>query len=211
MAQSPLRQKIGDVYSKALKSGTLTDRKNAMSTYKAYSTALRNMSLQGNVLMGNNTKQLVIRVGRSQIGRLSMFYYDPKTKNDLPYYDRFPMIMPLEIYKDGFLGINFHYISPRQRAILMDVINDKVLHNAYLSPKQKLSMSYRIMKSAVRAPQFIPCIKRYLYTHLRSKIYVIEPDAWFMALFLPLERFEKAPTSRVHKESMRKIQNYGGF
>lgn len=213
MARRPsvTRTFIGQEFARAVRGGTLTDRKNAMSTYKAYATALQKTGIKGNVFMGTNTKQLVVRVTRNQIGRLSMFFYDPKTKNELPYFDRYPMIMPIEIYKDGFLGINFHYISPRQRAILMDAINDRVLKNTQMSPKQKLTMSYRIMKSLVGAPQYIPCIKRYLYSHLRSKIYVIEPDAWNMALFLPVERFEKAPKERVWKESLRKTKNYGAF
>ena len=38
-------------------------------------------------------------------GRLNMFIYDPKLKKKLPYYDTFPLVLPLENYNDGFLGI----------------------------------------------------------------------------------------------------------
>ena len=41
-------------------------------------------------------------------GLLNMFFYDPKGRNTLPYYDTFPLVLPLEEYPDGFLGINFH-------------------------------------------------------------------------------------------------------
>jgi hypothetical protein len=44
------------------------------------------------------------------IGKLNMFFYDPKFKKTLPYYDTFPLVLPLEAYSDGFLGINFHYL-----------------------------------------------------------------------------------------------------
>ena len=30
------------------------------------------------------------------------FFYDPKTKDKLPYYDRFPVVIINEIYPDGF-------------------------------------------------------------------------------------------------------------
>ena len=43
-------------------------------------------------------------------GRLNMFFYDPKFKKTLPYYDTFPLVLPLEPYSDGFLGINLHYL-----------------------------------------------------------------------------------------------------
>ena len=39
--------------------------------------------------------------------RLNMFFYDPKLKKKLPYYDTFPLVLPLENYSDGFLGLNF--------------------------------------------------------------------------------------------------------
>ena len=43
-------------------------------------------------------------------GKLNMFIYDPKWKKKLPYYDTFPLVLPLETYPDGFLGINMHYL-----------------------------------------------------------------------------------------------------
>ena len=49
------------------------------------------------------------RNNRPFYGRLNMFFYDPKYKKKLPYYDTFPLVLPIERYPDGFLGINFHY------------------------------------------------------------------------------------------------------
>ena len=34
--------------------------------------------------------------GRPSIGRLNMFFYDPKYKKTLPYYDTFPLVLPIE-------------------------------------------------------------------------------------------------------------------
>ena len=44
-------------------------------------------------------------------GRLNMFIYDPKFKKTLPYYDTFPLVLPLEKYNDGCLL----YTSPSPR------------------------------------------------------------------------------------------------
>jgi hypothetical protein len=35
---------------------------------------------------------------KSIIGRMYFYYYDPKTKDSLPYYDRFPLVIPIERY-----------------------------------------------------------------------------------------------------------------
>ena len=40
-------------------------------------------------------------------GKLNMFVYDPKFKKQLPYYDTFPLVLPLETYSDGFLESTF--------------------------------------------------------------------------------------------------------
>ena len=53
-------------------------------------------------------------------GSLNMFVYSPKGRNKLPYYDTFPLVLPLKRYKDGFLGLNFHYLPYAMRARLLD-------------------------------------------------------------------------------------------
>jgi hypothetical protein len=53
-------------------------------------------------------------------GRLNMFFYDPKYKQVLPYYDRFPLVLPLQTIPGGFMGMNFHYLRPLQRVSLLD-------------------------------------------------------------------------------------------
>ena len=39
---------------------------------------------------------------RPSAGRLNMFLYDPKTKNRLPYYDVFPLVLLLNLLKVDF-------------------------------------------------------------------------------------------------------------
>ena len=75
--------------------------------------------------LGTPTQSELIRdgkiAGRFHIGRLNMFVYDPKYKNKLPYYDTFPLVLPIERYDNGFLGINFHYLPYALRARLLDL------------------------------------------------------------------------------------------
>ena len=55
-----------------------------------------------------------------QMGKMYMFFYDPKHKATLPYYDRFPLVIPIERYPDGFLGLNMHYLAPKLRLSLLE-------------------------------------------------------------------------------------------
>ena len=58
----------------------------------------------------------LMRTGASQNrpvvtpGEMYMFYYDAKHKDTLPYWDRFPLVFPFSKVKDGFLGLNLHYL-----------------------------------------------------------------------------------------------------
>jgi len=121
-------------------------------------------------------------------GFMYLFSYDPKTKEDLPYYDRFPLVFPFTIHPDGFTGINMHYLPHLLRARLMDALYN-LASNGNFDEKTKLRMSYDILNAASRYKYFKPCIKRYLYSQLRTRFLLIPSNEWDIALFLPLERF----------------------
>ena len=50
--------------------------------------------------------------GRRIIGSMQMFFYDPKHKETLPYYDKVSFVNYIKTRKGGFLGLNLHYLPP---------------------------------------------------------------------------------------------------
>ena len=142
--------------------------------------------------------------GNSTIGKMYFYFYDPKTKDTLPYYDRFPLVIPIESYRDGFLGLNLHYLSTKQRLILLDKLY-ATLNNKKYDDTTKLKINYNILSHARRYKEFEPCVKRYLYSHLRSRIMEIPADDWEIGLFLPTEQFVKATATKVQRDSIRSI------
>ena len=137
---------------------------------------------------------------RFQLGGLYFFFYDPKTKAQLPYYDVFPLVMPLEKHPDGFLGINLHYLPPPLRARLMDALYSTVTDRKY-DENTALNISYSILSGASKYKYFKPCIKRYLASHVQSQYLNVEPRLWDAALFLPTASFKKANDSAVWMDS----------
>lgn len=144
-------------------------------------------------------------IGPKNIGQMFTFWYYAKHANELPYWDRLPLIFPIELYEDGFLGINLHYLPPYMRAKLMDAIYS-LMNNQRYDQTTRLIMTYRILKSAAKYRYFKPCVKRYLSNHVQSKFVRIEPTEWDMALMLPTERFVKARKQRVWSESEAKLK-----
>ena len=91
-------------------------------------------------------------------GRLNMFFYDPKFKKTLPYYDTFPLVLPLEKYPDGFLGINLHYLPMSLRIRLLDRLVD-YSNNTKFDESTRLAVDYSKLKNISLIK---PTLKRYL-------------------------------------------------
>lgn len=138
------------------------------------------------------------------IGKMFMYVYDPKLKDVLPYYDKFPLIFLVDIDQDGFYGINLHYISPQLRAKLMDALYSLRTNNKY-DDTTRLKISYQILNSASKFSYFKPCFKRYLHSHVQSRYLNVPVDNWDMALMLPTERFAKAQRSKVFRDSFLSV------
>ena len=141
---------------------------------------------------------------RSFLGRMYFYFYDPKTKDVLPYYDRFPLVIPIERYPDGFLGLNLHYIHPKQRIILLDKLSD-TLNNNEFDETTKLKVRYDYLKKASTIFEATPCIKRYFFTNIKSRFLEISADEWDIAALLPVSNFVNATPSKVYAESRKKF------
>jgi hypothetical protein len=139
-------------------------------------------------------------------GGLYFYAYDAKTKDVLPYWDRFPIIVLLDKYQDGHIGLNLHYLPPQLRVIFLSKLLTSF--NPQYSEKDnmmRLKISYDALKSS-GMKYYLPCIKRYLTTHVKSKILPIEPHEWTNAVYLPMQKFEKQNQNVVWKESERIIR-----
>ena len=138
-------------------------------------------------------------------GCLYFFYYDPKLKADLPYYDRFPLVLVLERYPDGFLGLNLHYLPLKYRVAFLDKLLDYAVWNENDDP-QRVRITYDILNASKRFRSFKPCIKRYLTQHVKSKILAVQPNEWEVATFLPVHQFKGAKPEQIWKESVQEIR-----
>ena len=150
---------------------------------------------------GTPTSLDLIRDGKRDskpfYGKLNMFVYDPKFKKKLPYYDTFPLVLPLETYPDGFLGINFHYLPIPLRVKLLDRLVD-FSNNTKFDESTRLVVDYSQLKNINIVK---PTIHKYLAGQLKSQFRRIDADEFTIATLLPVQRFQKASASAVWKES----------
>ena len=130
-------------------------------------------------------------------GLLNMFVYDPKLKDKLPYYDTFPLVLPIEEYNNGFLGINLHYLSVPMRIRLLDRLTETA-NNKKFDESTSLNANYSKLKNI---DLIKPCLKRYLASNVKTKFRKVEAEEFMVATLLPVQRFKKQSDSHVFAKS----------
>lgn len=157
-------------------------------------------SVSPSKIMSSGGENLQSSIEIDDIGKMFMYYYDPKLKDVLPFYDTFPLCLPIELYADGFLGLNLHYLPPKARANLFNALYETVSNDKY-DRTTRLRLTYRLLKGASRFGGYEQCVKRYLFSHVRSNYLYVDPENWDMALMLPTERFKGARKQTVWSQN----------
>lgn len=95
-----------------------------------------------------------------------MFYqYKAKWRQDLPYYDKYPLAFVLEMDERSFFAVNLHYYSPEERmGLVMSLSEDKI-------------------------PSFRKGAHKYLISEVRSPYLILAQQEWQTMCLLPVEEF----------------------
>ena len=145
---------------------------------------------------------------RQVVGSMFMFFYDPKHKETLPYYDSFPLVIVLKPAEGGFLGLNLHYLPPVLRAKFLDALLEVTNNNRY-DDTTKFKLTYNALQRAAKMKYFKPCIKHYLTDHVRSRFAMVPAPEWEIAVFLPTADFnsqgKKYNINKVYADSRNMI------
>ena len=188
-----------DLLAKGVRAGEIPARTDSARSW--YRDRARTTRITPDRLIRSDKERLTSRV---MIGRMYHFFYDPKHKKTLPYYDRFPLIFPFKRVRGGFLGINLHYLPLRLRAKLMDELYGLTRDNRF-DENTRLRLSYNVLNGASKYKYFKPCVKHYLTPHVKSRFLEVYAAEWDIALFLPTERFVGAGKGAVHADSRKMI------
>jgi hypothetical protein len=139
---------------------------------------------------------------KPKIGKLYTYLYNPKTKDKLPYYDIVPLVIPIQYTNNGFYGLNFHYLSLKERNKLLNII---LPFSENTTNQQNKKTSYAKLVS-LASGVWSPCCKRYLWSHIRTKFVEIPCKDWYEVIKLPVISFQKASASEVYKFTKGKMK-----
>ena len=143
------------------------------------------------------------QTAQETIGSMYMFFYDPKHKDTLPYYDTFPLVIVVGPAEGGFYGLNLHYLPPILRAKMLDALMETSASNK--TDDAKFAINYKKLQSIAKLRYYEPCFKHYLTAHVKSKFAEVPQPEWEIATFLPTAQFRKANSQKVYYDSRQKI------
>jgi hypothetical protein len=181
----------------AFRAGITPRTRESREWFRGKASNLRRINRQG--LM---QEAPLVRSNKEKIGAMMMFFYDPKTKDQLPYYDRFPVVIVVGPAEKGFYGLNLHYLPPVLRAQLLDRLMEYTTDDKY-NNSTRFDLKYSLLSSVSKLKYYKPCFKHYLDAHVQSQFAFVPSPEWEIATFLPTQMFAKKNINSVYRDSRR--------
>ena len=165
---------------------------------------------------GVKTQKVTVR---PNFGTMNLFYYRPKGAAKLPYYDVFPLVIPIgRRLNDGFVGLNFHYLSVPQRWLLLERLSMFQVPSELDSfdTGEGAGDAMALFWSKIRRKRGVrPIVKRYLTKNIKSRFLKIELSEMLIALSIPMERFytgkwggrKKYISEKVYRQTRREMMS----
>ena len=156
---------------------------------------------------------------RPNFGMMNLFYYRPKGAEKLPYYDIFPLVIPIgRRLNDGFVGINFHYLSVPQRWLLLERLSMFQVPSELdaFDTEEGAGDVMALFWSKIRRKRGVkPIVRRYLTKYIQTRFLKIELSEMLIALAIPMERFytgkwggrKRMRPEKVFKQTRREIMS----
>ena len=156
-------------------------------------------------------------------GLMNLFWYKPLHASKLSYYDIFPLVIPFKYHRNGFTGINFHYLSVPMRVALLERLQgfeeEAELYrlDEFGNEREKEVLAFQ-WSEIIGMRGLKKTIHRYLAKYVYSNFLKIGLDDMVVASLLPIERFYAGDLwsdmqQRVQPRSVwndsRRAENYG--
>lgn len=188
-----------------LSEGNITPRSKASQEW--FLEKIRGMS---DVSMNRNTmmrNEPLKQATKTIAGKMYMFWYNPKGKDELPYYDKFPLVLPLGVEGQTLLALNMHYLPVDLRqALFYGLLN--TVNNRKYDDSTYMKVTYEFLKSTAALKAYRPCVKKYLAGNIMGKIVNVPAQEWEIAVHMPTAVWMKKDESYVHNRSREQIRNF---
>ena len=122
-------------------------------------------------------------------GRLYLINYsNPITKDKLPYYDMFPLILPFNIESSLVTAINFHYLHPTSRIILLEKLSRFKIGDTDI--QTRIRADWNILSNFARFREVRPAVKKYRRSQIKVDFFSYNQMTGQLPLFCLLNNLE---------------------
>lgn len=140
-------------------------------------------------------------------GYIYHYKYIPKYKDTLSFYDGLPLIIYLKPHEDGktFYGYNIHFIPMKLREKIFEQFRFR--NNGTIIDDASIWVGMSLIQ------RFYPIIiRRYLYTHIREKIYPIPMRLYDIenVKYFPTENFYKLTSDQIFRLAVMEYRKNRG-
>lgn len=160
-------------------------------------------------------KEIVSKAVRSRtkanpmVGRIYTFAYLAKTRQTLPYFDRFPLSVCIGKKEGRWWSINLHYLPPDMRAAFLEELivkyaDDKTKRAARMKNETQLRIDWKKMKG-FNQKVFEHALTSYLPEQMKSQLMEVNPIDWHIAVALPSQQFVTYADGKQKRFSSQKV------
>lgn len=159
-----------------------------------------------NELLKYLSQQRVLRVPNVFLpGQMVFFKYKPQDTRFVfsgSPYDLFPLVIITDVHRDGFEGINIHFLSKRWRKELFEAIEQSLPKRISGDPSlTRLGATYARLDGARKFKFFRPCYRRYVKGGFRKRPILIPSEFWNVMVDLDLALFVNGNKQYVRRKS----------
>lgn len=160
-------------------------------------------------------KSVVKKPNRFTPGKLYVFRYDtPKYENELPWWDRNPVVLALDPVNGNDCGINLNLLPVAVKETLLDEVHTRLQGQIKTAitrgggnagSQRGLRLSYAGAKTFLDRFGFGFAVRQYIPS-LKRKQAVITYENWYRMVLCEMAEIEGAPPGRI-KYLFRKYYN----
>lgn len=163
-------------------------------------------SLGGTTMTAEQHIEEGYATAKPNYGMMNLFHYQPQTAEKLPFYDLFPLVIPVEKNRDGFTGINFHFLSIPMRVAFLNLLTEAFADDRM----EKLNLTWRQISGLGKSKAIV---RRYKAKNVKSTFLRLPIEDMLIAVLLPVQKFytgslssrTSVPSNSVYSQTRNKM------
>ena len=176
-------------------------QKKQIDAIKWLRNSMKNINNKGKVsdysdILMDRTKDRKLKL----TGQVLIFRYKASSRTKI--YDKYPLVLVIGKTENGFMGLNIHYVPPRDRLKLILLMNSLVYDT---QDNQKIRIKiFSLLTKNVFAKYTNVILNKYNTKNIMGKVKITTPEEWTNFAFLPV--FKGINPTELYSEVREEIR-----